>query len=343
MILAGDSGQLPSVAAGGWFAEIAGLLDGPELREVLRQRDPAEREALAAIHDGDPEPYLQFKRERGDLEVHEREVDALAAILAEWNQARRHGLAQAVMIARDNTTRSILNEHARDLLIRDGAIAGDAVTSAGMEYRVGDRVIARRNDRHRDIENGTLGSITHIDRRSGAITVLTDAGDERVLDTHYVAEHLDHGYALTGHGAHGATVEWAGVIGRPSEYTREWAYTSLSRARERTRVYVTAEASHAQREREQYAPPEPKRTADDALAIIIAAMRRRESEPLAAALAVPSENIEPDPQSKLAIATSCATSARPENAGVPLGPAREPDWQRARKTRDQASVRGFER
>jgi len=35
---------------------------------------------------------------------------------------------------------------------------------------------------------------------------------------------------LTGHGAHGATVEWARVIGRPSEFTREWAYTSLSRA-----------------------------------------------------------------------------------------------------------------
>ena len=52
VIVAGDSGQLPSVAAGGWFAAIAETLGGPELRQVMRQRDPAEREALEALHDG---------------------------------------------------------------------------------------------------------------------------------------------------------------------------------------------------------------------------------------------------------------------------------------------------
>lgn len=46
VIAAGDGGQLPSVAAGGWFAAVADKLGGPQLREVMRQRDPAEREAL---------------------------------------------------------------------------------------------------------------------------------------------------------------------------------------------------------------------------------------------------------------------------------------------------------
>ena len=86
---------------------------------------------------------------------------------------------------------------------------------------------------------------------------------------------------MTGHGAHGATVEWAGVIGRPSEFTREWAYTALSRARARTRVYVVAEATRTQREREQYAPPEPERTSAEALDVLTRAMRRQEAEVLA--------------------------------------------------------------
>src|SRR6185437_6353670 len=69
VIVAGDSGQLPSVAAGGWFAAVAKALGGPELRQVMRQRDPAERETLDALHDGDPAPYLAMAREAGTLTV----------------------------------------------------------------------------------------------------------------------------------------------------------------------------------------------------------------------------------------------------------------------------------
>jgi ATP-dependent exoDNAse (exonuclease V) alpha subunit len=105
-------------------------------------------------------------------------------------------------------------------------------------------VIARRNDRQRDLDNGTLGRVAEIDRQTGALTVITDSGHERLLDATYAAEHLEHAYALTGHGAHGATVEWAGVVGRPSEFTYEWAYTSLPRARGTTRVYVTNGRGH---------------------------------------------------------------------------------------------------
>jgi ATP-dependent exoDNAse (exonuclease V) alpha subunit len=61
------------------------------------------------------------------------------------------------MIARDNAMREMLNDLARQVLLRDGDLAGEAVTIADQDFRVGDRVIARRNDRDRDIDNGTLG------------------------------------------------------------------------------------------------------------------------------------------------------------------------------------------
>lgn len=282
VIAAGDTGQLPSVAAGGWFAAIAERLGGPELREVVRQRDPAERDALEALHDGAPEPYIALKRDQQALAVHEREVEALAGLLRNWDQARReHGVGEAVMIARDNATRELLNDCARQLLVRDGTLAADDVIIADKDFRVGDRVIARRNDRHRAVDNGTLAQIVEVDRLTGELTVITDTGQRRLLDASYVAEHLEHAYALTGHGAQGATVEWAGVIGRPSEFTREWAYTALSRARGPTRIYVIAEATVGQRERERYAPPEPECTTTEALDAMTSTMRRREAEALA--------------------------------------------------------------
>jgi AAA domain len=282
VIAAGDSGQLPSVAAGGWFAAVADALGGPELRQVMRQRDPAERAALEALHDGHPEPYLALARQGRRLTVHAREEEALDAVLADWNEARQAGgLPEAVIIARDNVTRVMLNQRARQLLVQEGIVSDDGVVIADQTFAPGDRVIARRNDRYRDVDNGTLGRVTEVDHGTGAVTMATDSGERRELDVAYTAAHLEHAYALTGHGAHGATVEWAGVIGRPSEFTREWAYTSLARARARTRVYVINDVAATQREREEYAQPEPERTTIEALDVLTRAMRRREAESLA--------------------------------------------------------------
>jgi hypothetical protein len=248
------------------------------------------------------------------------------------------------MIARDNATRAMLNDRARELPVRDGHLRGDGVVVVNREFSVGDRVIARRNDRYRDVDNGTLATITEVDSWTGALKMLTDAGDDRLLDAAYAAEHLEHACALTGHGALGATVEWVGVIGRPSEFSHEWAYTSLSRARGRTRVYVVGEATAGQRRREEYAPPEPERTTDEALEVVRPAIRRREAERLAI------EAIEPErppmtaspelarlPLAELAEAGAEARPPAPESAQQPG--LRAPGTRSRGPQRDQACAR----
>ena len=46
VIAIGDSGQLSSVQAGGWLGSLTRRLGSYELREVMRQRDPRERQLL---------------------------------------------------------------------------------------------------------------------------------------------------------------------------------------------------------------------------------------------------------------------------------------------------------
>jgi len=64
VIAIGDPGQLASVQAGGWLRTIAERLGAVRLTEVLRQRDPAERLALAALHDGDPGRWIEWATHR---------------------------------------------------------------------------------------------------------------------------------------------------------------------------------------------------------------------------------------------------------------------------------------
>ena len=69
VIAIGDSGQLSSVQAGGWLGSLTERLGSHELREVMRQRDPRERQLLAQVRRGDPTDYITEKERRGQLQV----------------------------------------------------------------------------------------------------------------------------------------------------------------------------------------------------------------------------------------------------------------------------------
>src|SRR3954466_4812521 len=78
VIAIGDSGQLPSVQAGGWMREIATRVGAPRLTQVMRQRDVDERRALAHLHDGRSSNYLEWADANERLQVHS-EASALPA------------------------------------------------------------------------------------------------------------------------------------------------------------------------------------------------------------------------------------------------------------------------
>jgi AAA domain/TrwC relaxase len=284
VVAIGDSGQLSSVQAGGWLGALTRELGSHELREVMRQRDPRERRLLAHVHRGEPDAYLALKTERGELRLFGGEqpaIDAENAIIDRWAvQAAKHGVGEAVMISRENDRRERLNALARQRR-RDNGELGESVEIAQRDWAVGDRVIARRNDRGRDLDNGMRGTLISVDEERERVIMRADAGGERLLDRGYIEQHLQHAYALTGHGMQGGTVTWAAVIGAPGDFSRNWSYTALSRAREPTQIYLVDEPARSQQEREQVAPAERPAEDRDALELMARRMQQRDDEDLA--------------------------------------------------------------
>jgi hypothetical protein len=188
-------------------------------------------------------------------------------------------------------------------------------------------VICRRNDRDVDVDNGTRGTVRAVHRAK--IVIETDARTIRVLPAAYVAEHVEHAYALTGHGMQGATVEWAGVVAVPHELTRGWSYTALSRARARTRLFVQGEgeawAHHELARRDEHAPGEreEKPTAEQLAASVARYMRTRDDENLAVeqlpapATAHRADELEPARQAEPADGEAGAERAEPEVPALP--------------------------
>jgi len=282
VIAIGDSGQLPSVQAGGWMREVGQRVGVHRLTQVMRQRDVAERRALAHLHDGRAGSYLEWAEKHERVAVH-TDDGAITAALEDWRRATgEHGAAQAVLIARDNDTRATLNAAAREHVRALGRLGAD-VDYGPVTVAAGDRIICRRNDRFADVDNGTRATV--LETRPQGLLIETDAGPVRTLPAAYVAEHVEHAYCLTGHGMQGGTVEHATVVAAPRALTRGWSYTALSRARAATRLHIDGQdmPAGAQAERAELAPhdarPRPQR--EDVLARAAQRMTIRDDEDLA--------------------------------------------------------------
>ena len=280
VIAIGDPGQLPSVQAGGWLRAVGARLGVMRLTEVMRQRDPAERRALAALHNGIPERYLGWATTNGRAELMGNGHGAVARAVGEWLEGvEEHGLAESVLIARDNETRRALNDLAREHRGAIGAL-GEDLRYGPVSVAVGDRVILRRNERDVDVDNGMRGTVRHV--HASGITIETDAHLIRELPAEYVAEHVEHAYALTGHGMQGGTVERVVVLASVHDLSRGWSYTALSRARGETRLLITdTQAVSEERAEVAPVPRETRIEAQQTFVRVARRMRERDDEDLA--------------------------------------------------------------
>ncbi|MGD9572396.1 MAG: MobF family relaxase [Thermoleophilia bacterium] len=238
-ILVGDPAQLPAVGAGGLYATLCEQLGAVRLVENRRQHEPAERDALFQLRDGDAEGYLGHAAREGRLLVAEDAPQAKGRLLADWWSAAGEGnLREVVMLAHRRADVAELNEGARALLRRAGALGEHALVAGDREFRAGDRVVCRQNDSTLGVCNGTRATVREVEPVLGILTLQLDGGPIRQVPARYAGEHLEHGYALTGHAAQGASVERAFVMIRADGALAEWGYVAASRARAETRLYA---------------------------------------------------------------------------------------------------------
>lgn len=141
-ILVGDPAQLPSVGAGGLYGALCARLGSVELSENRRQRDEAEREALARLRSGDAEGYLGHLARAGRLVLADDAAEAKARLVADWwAAASRADVRELVMIAQRRADVEDLNAVAREFLADAGRLGEESLVAGGREFRVGDRVV----------------------------------------------------------------------------------------------------------------------------------------------------------------------------------------------------------
>ena len=268
LILIGDDKQLPAVGIGGAFAAAHALVDGPELRDVRRQKGDHEKAALLAFRAGDVATALGIYYAAGQVTVTDTREEAMRAAAAAYarDAAGYDGpvqrVTQVALLTGRREDATVLNamvrQHARDagaLGRREGSYrlpGGGQLTLA-----VGDAVILKKNQTIGEVtvRNGQRAEVVGIGRRDEALTLAwTDVGGERhrlrltkgdvaageISDAYVESDHVQLGAAVTVHSAQGRTVDVAHIVAEAGGHAS--LYVSLSRDEQTAHTYLSVES-----------------------------------------------------------------------------------------------------
>ena len=240
--LLGDPRQLGAVESGGALRLLAAETEPVELTALYRFHNADEAAATAHIRVGNT-AGLDF------YEVHDRIRNGSTETMAEaayrgWKADMLAGKT-TLMAAATNAKVSELSARARaDRVAARQVEADGARLHDGNLAGRGDWIVSRANRRRLTTRGGRdfvkNGDAWHVARRypDGSLSVRhLGHGGAVVLPAAYVAEHVELLYATTAHRAQGSTVDTAHPLIAP-ELGRETLYVLLSRARERTTLYV---------------------------------------------------------------------------------------------------------
>jgi exodeoxyribonuclease V alpha subunit len=242
LLLVGDTDQLPSVGPGAVLADVLRVPAIPrtELTHVFRQAQHSTITANAhRIRAGQP-PELR----RADFwfaEIDDPKAIARAVVqIATERLPAKLGADVADVQVLCPTRRGAAGTVELGRLLQDRRNPRQdnepEYWSGSRVFRVGDRVMAARNDYAKGaagVFNGTLGTVVDLDLKDGALQVLTDDAEQVEYDFTQLDE-LIHAYAVSVHKAQGS--EFPHVVApitldAPLLLTRALLYTLVTRAR----------------------------------------------------------------------------------------------------------------
>jgi conjugative relaxase-like TrwC/TraI family protein len=236
LVAIGDPAQLPAVGRGGVFAHWCDTIPHVELDTPRRFHQPWEAAASLQLRAGDPAAAATYAE-------HHR-LHAVHPVLLGREVARRHqrhveaGRSVAITTNTAETARviSLAIQHANPQPGPQIPLADDT------SVRVGDQIATRRNepdlvtDRGERVRNRHTWTVTAINQTGGLTASHPERGSVE-LPARYVDQHVELGWAVTGYGNQGDTVDIGIAVLEPGT-TRSHAYVAMTRGRDANHALI---------------------------------------------------------------------------------------------------------
>ncbi len=347
VIEVGDPHQSHAVGAGGLWPAIeqaanqhGGLV---ELSRIVRARDAADRRDQAKWRAGGHDQALAGYAHRGRVLIADTQQQAEDRALEAAHTDRQQGRSALVVVQTSNEHLDALNARAQALRGQDGQLGEPQVALQGRPYglRAGDEIVLRAASIPPElgaVRNGTRGRVLDVDEDHQHATIALADGRQANWDR----AQLDAASARLGYVSHtfpaqGQTVDRAHVIAG-EHADANGTYVALTRARERTHLYASAERLDS---------VEEESGREDRLARLAEQLGRSEPEVPSIAVALAHEQAVERELAEQSVPSPRRPKRRPDNDDdMPQRQVSEREWrdqaaaqlQRAREQRDQARV-----
>ncbi len=257
LVVVGDGAQLQPVEAGPAFRLVTERLGKSELTTVVRQKSEWQREATVLFGKQQTQEAIQKYVDKGFVKVIDEGEAAdmrektKETLVQAWHASLKDSPDKSTLIlAHTNKDVNDLNTQARGVLKESGHLMGQeyaytvkkeveddfgsrGVRSEEKPFSQGDRIVFTRNNYGLGVKNGSLGTITELDKQK--VKVKLDDGKD-VTFAPKLNPHFDQGWAVTIHKSQGTTVDKTYVLASYA-MTQNLAYVAMTRHRDDTHVF----------------------------------------------------------------------------------------------------------
>lgn len=257
LVVVGDGAQLQPVEAGPAFRLVTERLGKSELTTVVRQKSEWQREATVLFGKQQTQEAIQTYVDKGFVKVIDegetldKRDKTKEALVQAWHGSLKDSPDKSTLIlAHTNKDVNDLNTKARGVLKESGHLSGNEykytikkeveddfgkrnIRSEEKPFSQGDRIVFTRNNYGLGVKNGSLGTITELDKQK--VQVKLDDGKE-VTFAPKLNPHFDQGWAVTIHKSQGTTVDKTYVLAS-YEMTQNLTYVAMTRHRDNVHVF----------------------------------------------------------------------------------------------------------
>jgi len=260
LITVGDGAQLQPVEAGPAFRLVTTCLGKAELNTVIRQKEEWQKEATILFGRQETQAAIQKYVDKGHVHIVEegqptqgmdKRQNTKEALVQAWHiEFTENPGKQSLILAHSNRDVNDLNTSARILLKESGHISKEdftytiakmtdddfgrkRVVSEEKNFSKGDRIVFTRNNNGLGVKNGTMGTITDLNRTTVQIK-LNDGS--KISFAPNLNPYFDQGWAITIHKSQGTTVDQTFVLAS-YQMTQNLAYVAMTRHREDVQVF----------------------------------------------------------------------------------------------------------
>jgi Ti-type conjugative transfer relaxase TraA len=247
LILAGDSGQMPSVDRGGIFQVLAGRYKSAELQNIQRQNTDEHRSIAQSFAEGDIEKAVSALHSEKCLNFSRDKGDSMEKLIVDWSfqhyKDESKKLESSLILATSNREVTALNQAAHDVRMAKGELKEQELSCNTIfgEVRVseGDLIEFRKNTRELGVTNGLRGELIKATEDRFTVQLESEGKKTKIVSfdpKEYGSWQL--GYATTTYRSQGRTVDDTYVL-HSAQNGKQSAYVAMSRHQENVSCYIS--------------------------------------------------------------------------------------------------------